>query len=89
MTAASSVGTNLDVNTCAGAAATNYSFQYVPGTAVVNQAALTVTAPSTSTTYGTAPVVTASYTGFQNGDGPGSLATVPACSSAQAVKPIE
>jgi hypothetical protein len=42
---------------------------------------LTVTASSTSTIFGTVPSVTASYAGFQNGDGTGSLVTLPTCSS--------
>jgi len=81
VTALSGVGIHTGANTCSGAAAANYSFSYVPGDATVDSATLTVTAASTSTTYGAAPSVTPSYAGFQNGDGPASLASLPACSS--------
>jgi hypothetical protein len=74
-------GTYTGANTCSGAAAPNYSFAYVAGDETVNPATLTVTASSTSTSYGTVPTVTAIYTGFQNGDAVGSLTTAPACAS--------
>ena len=77
----SAVGTYGGANTCSGAASADYSIVYVAGSATVTPAALTVTASSTTTTYGTGPVVTASYSGFENGDGPGSLATLPTCGS--------
>jgi hypothetical protein len=51
------------------------------GDETVNPAVLTVTASSTSTSYGTVPTVTAIYSGFQNGDGVGALTTLPSCSS--------
>ena len=52
------------------------------GGQTVNPVPLTVTASSTSMTYGAAPpAITPSYTGFVNGDGPGSLHPVPACST--------
>ena len=60
----------------------NYSFSYILGDATVTKATLIVTSSSTSTIYGTAPSVTASYAGFQNSQGTGSLGTVPTCSSA-------
>ena len=81
VTATTAAGSYVGANTCSGGAATDYSFSYVAGDAIVGSATLIVTASSTSTTYGTAPSVTASYSGFQNGDGPGSLATPPTCSS--------
>jgi hypothetical protein len=81
VTATTNVGTYAGANTCSGAAASNYVFDYVPGTATVSPATLTVTASATSTIYGTTPTVTASYAGFENGDGPSSLSTAPACSS--------
>ena len=44
----------------------------------VNPAPLTITASSGSMTYdGTPPAITAGYSGFVNGDGPGSLSTAP------------
>ena len=81
VTASSSVGTYAGANTCSGGAARNYSLSYVPGDATVTRATLTVTASYTSSTYGSTPAVTASYSGFRNGEGPGSLGTVPTCSS--------
>ncbi len=52
------------------------------GGQTVNPVPLSVTASSASMTYGAAPpVITPSYTGFVNGDGPGSLHPVPACST--------
>lgn len=55
-------------------AASNYSFTLVNGTLTINQAALFITADDKSKTYGTAnPALTASYTGFVNGDTPASL----------------
>jgi YVTN family beta-propeller protein len=48
----------------------------------VNPAPLTVTASSGSMAYGgTPPAITAGYSGFVNGDGPGSLSTAPACAT--------
>ena len=48
----------------------------------VSPAPLTITASSGSMAYeGTPPAITASYGGFVNGDGPGSLSTAPACST--------
>ncbi len=76
------VGTHAGANNCSGGAAANYSFRYVPGDAMVTRATLTVTASSTSSTYGGSPTVTAGYSGFRNGEGPSSLGTLPMCSSA-------
>jgi hypothetical protein len=48
----------------------------------VNKAALTVTASSTTVGYGSAvPTITASYSGFQNGDTAMALTPAPACST--------
>jgi hypothetical protein len=48
----------------------------------VNQAPLTITASNgTMTVGGTVPTITASYTGFVNGDTSASLSTPPACST--------
>ncbi len=61
-------GTYLHQTSCSGAAATNYTFTYVNGTLTVNQASVTVTASAGTMTYGgTAAVITASYSGFVNG----------------------
>jgi hypothetical protein len=64
-----------------GAVSTNYNFTYVGGSLAVAQAVLTITANPASSIYG-APLVpkaslTVSYSGFVNGDGPGSLTTLP------------
>ena len=70
--------------TLTGTAASDYSLSYVGLTDgfVVSPAPLTVTASSSSFTYGgMAPVITASYAGFVNGDSASSLTTAPACSS--------
>ena len=64
VTALSVTATYPGANTCSGAASANYSFSYVSGDTTVDPAALTVAASSTSTFYGTLPIVTASYAGF-------------------------
>jgi hypothetical protein len=67
---------------CSGAVDTNYSISYVNGSETVSPAALVATASSPTTTYGTAlPAITASYSGFENGDSASSLATQPTCKS--------
>jgi hypothetical protein len=81
VTATSPVGLHAGANTCSGAAAANYLFSYLAGAAAVTPASLTVTASSSATTYGTVPTVSASYSGFVNGDGPSSLSSLPGCSS--------
>ena len=64
--------------TASGAADPNYIIVYVPGTLTIAKAALTITADNQSSTYGTAlPVLTASYSGFVNGDNAASLTTAP------------
>ncbi len=68
-------------STCSGASDSNYKISYVSGSVKVNPAALGVTASTGTATYGTAPVVTASYSGFVNGDSGSSLTTQPTCSS--------
>ncbi|MET3022248.1 MBG domain-containing protein [Flavobacterium hydatis] len=55
--------------TATGAAALNYTFNYVPATLTVTPVEITVTADNQSKVYGAAnPTLTASYTGFVNGD---------------------
>ena len=57
-----------------GAQSNNYAISYQPGTLTITQAPLTVTADSKSMTYGgTMPALTASYSGFVNGDTVASL----------------
>ncbi len=58
--------------------AQNYTFVFVSGSLMVCKATLTVTANNTSMTYGgTLPALTASYSGFQNGDSQGVLSGAP------------
>ena len=64
--------------TAAGAVDANYRITYVGGTLSVTQAALTITANNQSMVYGSAlPTLTASYSGFVNGDSSASLTTGP------------
>jgi hypothetical protein len=59
-------------------AAANYTFTFVNGTLTINPAVLTVTANAASMTYGgSLPMLTASYSGFVNGDGQGVLSGSP------------
>src|SRR5207302_1053340 len=64
--------------TAAGAVDADYSISYVDGTLTVTTAALTITANDQSKVYGAAlPTLTASYSGFVNGDTAASLTTAP------------
>ncbi len=79
-TANSPVGTYP--STCSGGSDPDYAISYVPGQVVVGAAALVITASSGTMTYGgTLPSVSPSYSGFVNGDGPGSLTHAPSCST--------
>ncbi|SDT23587.1 gliding motility-associated C-terminal domain-containing protein [Mucilaginibacter mallensis] len=79
-TTASPAGT-YPIN-ASGAVDPNYTFVYVPGTLTIDKAALTVTADNQSSTYGAAlPTLTASYSGFVNGDNSASLTTAPTIST--------
>ncbi len=69
-------------SSCTGAVDPNYSFAYVPGSVTVAPVALTITAPNTSMTYGSAPpAITPVYGGFVNGDTASSLTTKPTCTT--------
>lgn len=60
--------------TPSGAAANNYTFTYVNGTLTISKAALTITADNKSRVVNVAnPALTASYSGFVNGDTPANL----------------
>ncbi len=75
-TASSHVGTYAI--TASGAADSDYTISYVGGTLSVALAALTITANNQTKVYGAAlPTLTASYSGFVNGDTPASLTTQP------------
>ena len=79
--ASSPVGTYP--TSCSGAADPNYSFTYADGTAQVVTAQLTITASSASATYGgSQPAITATISGFVNGDTAASLTTQPTCGTA-------
>jgi hypothetical protein len=61
---------------------TDYTTATAMVTLYVNPAPLTITASSNAEPYGSAiPAITPSYSGFVNGDGPGSLTTAPTCST--------
>ena len=64
-----------------GGASANYTFSYVNGTLSVAKATLTITASPSGSVYGAALVsagsLTVSYSGFVNGDGPGSMTAAP------------
>ncbi len=77
-TAASSVSGSPYTITASGAVDTDYTISYVAGTLTVTPAALTITADNQTKVYGAAlPTLTASYTGFVNGDTSASLTTQP------------
>lgn len=71
-TASSSVGPYTI--TASGASDANYTIAYTAGTLTVTPAGLTITADNKAKVYGAAnPALTASYSGFVNGDTPASL----------------
>ena len=81
--------------TASGAADANYTISFVAGTLTVTPAALTITADDKSKVYGAAlPALTASYSGFVNGDTvasldtPVSLSTTATAASAVGTYPI-
>jgi sugar lactone lactonase YvrE len=77
-TAASSVAGSPYAITASGAVAANYSISYVAGSLTITAAPLTITANNQTKAYGAAlPSLTASYTGFVNGDTSSSLTTQP------------
>ena len=81
-TATSTVAASPYASSCTGTVDPNYTLGYVPGSVTVNPAPLTVTASSSSMTYGsTPPAVTALYTGFKNGQGASVLSALPSCST--------
>jgi fibronectin type 3 domain-containing protein len=65
--------------TASGASDADYTITYVPGTLTITPAVLTITANNATMFSGQiVPVLTASYSGFENGDTPASLASPPA-----------
>ena len=64
--------------TASGAADSNYAITYVAGSLTVTTAPLTITAVNKTKVYGAAlPTLTATYSGFVNGDTSASLTTQP------------
>src|SRR5208337_563424 len=75
-TASSHVAGSPYAITASGAADSDYSISYASGTLTVSTAALTITAANKAKVYGAVlPTLTASYTGFVNGDTSTSLTT--------------
>ncbi len=81
-TAASSVSGGPYAITASGAVDANYTISYVAGSLTVTPVALTITASNKSKAYGAAlPTLTASFSGFVNGDTSASLTTQPTLST--------
>ena len=80
--ASSPVAGNPYAITASGAVDSDYSISYVSGSLNVTPVALTITADDQTQVYGAGlPILTASYTGFVNGDTPASLDTSPTFST--------
>ena len=77
-TAASHISGSPYSITASGAASANYTISYVAGSLTITPALLTITANNQTKVYGAPiPALTASYSGFVNGDNNGSLTTLP------------
>ena len=77
-TAASHVADGPFAITASGAVDSDYAISYIDGALNITAAPLTITADDQSNVYGAAlPTLTASYTGFVNGDNSTSLTTQP------------
>jgi len=69
--------------TCSGAADPDYTIAYTSGSVQIDPAPLSVFASSVSTSYGAAPpAITATYSGFVDGQSATNLSTAPSCTSA-------
>jgi hypothetical protein len=80
--AATSSPVGTYATTCSGAVDANYTISYVAGSVHITAAPLTVTASSTTITYGShAPAITPTATGFVNGDGLSALGGGLSCST--------
>ena len=81
-TASSSVSGSPYPITASGAVDTDYAISYVGGKFTVTPASLTITANNAAKAYGAAlPSLSASFSGFVNGDTSASLTTQPTLSS--------
>ena len=89
-TTASHVAGSPYTITASGAVDADYTITYVAGSLTVTAAPLTITANNQTKAYGAAlPTLTASYTGFVNGDSSTSLTTQPTfTTTATASSPI-
>ena len=68
------------LSSCSGAADPNYTINYVDGATMVGPAPLTITASNGSQTFGgLLPSISATYSGFEAGDTPADLTTLPTC----------
>jgi sugar lactone lactonase YvrE len=77
-TATASSGAGNYPITTTGAAAANYAITNVPGVLTITQVPLTITADDQVKPYGQPnPVLTYTYSGFVNGDGPTSMSSQP------------
>ena len=87
-TAASHVGSYA--KTASGAADSDYTISYLDGKLTVNAANLTITADNVTKTFGSAvPTLTATFSGFVNGDTADSLAVQPLLTTnATAASPV-
>ena len=77
----SSVAGSPYASSCSGAVDANYTITYVSGSVTVSKATLTVTASNTTSTYGSAPSVSPSYSGFVNSQNSSVVTTAPTCTS--------
>ncbi len=76
---------NIDVSAAVGTGLGNYNISYAPGTLTVDKALLTATADDKAMTYGgTFPTLTASYSGFVNGENSGVIDTLATLASGTA-----
>jgi uncharacterized delta-60 repeat protein len=90
-TASSHVQTGGFVINASGASDPDYTISYLPGTLTITPAPLTITANKATKTYGAAlPALTATYTGFVNGESAASLAALPVlATTASASSPVQ
>ncbi len=89
VTNASPVGSYPVVPTVGSLAAVNYTFAFVAGAIVVAPAPMTVTAADAGMVYGGAlPALSATCSGFVNGEGPSVLGGSPALATAAATSPV-
>ena len=86
LTTTATAGSDVDGGpyaiTAAGAVDSDYSISYAAGALSVTPVPLTITADNESKTYGAdLPILTASYSGFVNGDTPANLHVQPTLST--------